>query len=601
MIDTYRKIRDLLDTRERRNALLLLCLILIMGLLEVLGVASIMPFISVASNPEIIHSNKYLSRIYHLLDFESTDSFLLFIGSCVFLVVIGSISFKAVTHWAMVRYTQMRNYSISCRLLRKYLNRQYSWFIDRHSADLGKSIITEVLQVVNSVLIPGVQLIANGVVGIFLIFLIIAVNPKIASISLILIGGSYIFIYLYVRNILNRIGIERFDSNQERFRVAHEALGGIKDVKILGIENGYLNAFRKPALRFSKAQTKNLIIGELPRFLLEAIVFGGMLILLLALLATEKGKMESVLPLIALYTFAGARLIPALQKVYQALAKIRFGKVALDSLHNDMFNDSKNNQNRINFNKKESIQLKNNIELKNVQFRYPQSEKLALKNFNLTIPANKTIAFVGSSGSGKTTAVDLILGLLSPQEGSLSVDGRIINEKNVRSWQQNIGYVPQNIFLIDDTISGNIAFGIDEKKIDKLAVEIAAKTAGLHDYITTELPNGYNTEIGERGVRLSGGQRQRIGIARALYHDPGVLVLDEATSALDNITEKDVMDAVHNLGSRKTIIIIAHRLTTVQKCDQLFMIENGNIVGKGTYNQLLLQNEYFSTLASSNM
>lgn len=601
MKSVFVKIWRLLDRRERLNAAILLSMILCMGLLEAVGVASIMPFVSVLSDRSLIHSNSYLNTAYSAFGFENTDDFLVFLGMAVFVLVVGSLGFKALTYWAMVRYTQMRNFSLSSKLLEGYLFRPYSWFLNRHSADLGKTIITEVLQVVNNALIPAVNLIANAIVGLFLLILIVLVDPLVALYASLVLGGVYLMIYALVRNRLARIGVERGRSNAERFRVAQEALGGIKDVKVHGLEASYALAFRKPALEFSRNQTKNLVIGQLPRFFLEALVFGGMLVLLLTLIFTRSGGLEAVLPLVALYVFAGARLIPAFQQVYQAFARLRYGKAALDELYEDMLETGVVSSVRTNTEAREVsaevVRVERRLELRNVVYSYPGSATPILNGLTMSIAANTTVALVGASGAGKTTAIDLILGLLAPQEGGLFVDGSEIGSHNIRAWQRNIGYVPQNIFLTDDTVAANIAFGVRRQDIDMAAVQEAALAANLHEFIINDTHRGYDTVIGERGVRLSGGQRQRIGIARALYQNPGVLVLDEATSALDNNTERAVMEAVHSLAHSKTVIIIAHRLSTVRQCDEVHFLSDGALVASGSYSELL-ENPRFHDLAT---
>jgi len=601
MIETYRKIRDLLDARERRNAVLLFGMMLVMGVLDAIGVAAVMPFISVVSNPDVVETNLFLNVVYTRLGFTSTDTFLVFLGGAVFVLVVGSLAFKALTHWAMARFVFMRDYTISCRLLKGYLNRPYIFFLNRHSADLGKSILSEVEKVVGGALLPVLNVFASGIISLFLIALIVAANPRVALVAVLILCGAYCLIYVVLRRYISHLGMERVKSNQERFQVAQEALGGIKDVKVLGLENGYIQGFAGPAQRYANSQTKNQIINLMPRFALEALVFGGMIILLLILLWKEGGDVEKVLPLIALYVFGGMRLIPALQQVYVAFAKLRFGQPALEALHRDLVETvqaedfthvRQRDENH------EVLLLKESIALDGIDYTYPQANQQALNKISLTIPARTTVGLVGSTGSGKTTAVDLILGLLEPQHGHLKIDGRPVSGETLRTWQRNIGYVPQSIFLTDDTVAANIAFGVPLHQINQVAVEEASRIAELHDFVINEMPKGYETIVGERGVRLSGGQRQRIGIARALYHDPQVLVLDEATSALDNLTEKAVMDAVHNLSHQKTIILIAHRLSTVRKCGRIFLLNCGELEAEGTFEELFEMNERFRAMAT---
>jgi ABC-type multidrug transport system fused ATPase/permease subunit len=302
-----------------------------------------------------------------------------------------------------------------------------------------------------------------------------------------------------------------------------------------------------------------------------------------------------ILPVLALYTFAGYRLMPSIQNVYAAISTLRYAQPGINALYDDtkslsLLNKTKN---------KTILQFNKSINLKHIHFQYFEASRTALKDININISANSTVGLVGATGSGKTTLVDIVLGLLEPYKGSLEVDGEIINENNRRNWQQSIGYVPQFIYLSDDTVEANIAFGVDPKDINKDAILSVAKIANLHEFFINELPKKYETYVGERGVRLSGGQRQRIGIARALYHNPKLLILDEATSSLDNLTEKVVMEAIHNLGNKITIILIAHRLSTVKKCDKIILLDNGQVKDEGTFEKLFKTNEQFKKSAEN--
>ena len=335
------------------------------------------------------------------------------------------------------------------------------------------------------------------------------------------------------------------------------------------------------------------MINQIPRFILEAVAFGSILLLILYTMA-DTGSFNNVIPILSLYVFTGYRLLPAAQQIYASFTSMSFAGPSLDKLHDDLKNLKKFNENT----EKNILTLSKKIILKNINYSYPNSSRTALNNINLIIPANSKVGFVGTTGSGKTTTVDIILGLLEAQKGTLEVDDTIITNQNTRAWQRSIGYVPQQIYLSDDTVEANIAFGQEIKNINKEAVEKAAKIANLHNFVIEELPNKYQTTIGERGVRLSGGQRQRIGIARALYHNPQVLILDEATSALDNETEEAVMEAVNNIGKNITIILIAHRLNTVKNCDIIFKLEKGRIVDQGSF-ESLINNNYISDKQTS--
>ena len=594
---TVYKLVDLLTPLERKRAGLLLGMILVMALLDMIGVVSIMPFIAVMANPELVESNVFLNTAFTVANrfgVDSAEQFLFWLGIFVFLLLLVSLAFKALTTYAQLRFALMREYSISKRLVEGYLNQPYSWFLCRNSADLGANILSEVEKVIYQAVIPMIVIIAQGAVATALLIVLVLIDPKLALIVGLTLAASYALIFKATRGFLGRIGQDRVRANQGRFITITEAFGATKEIKASGLEQAYIQRFSGPALTFASSQASAQIISQLPRFALEAIAFGGLLLVLLYLLA-QKNNLVNALPIISLYAFAGYRLMPALQQIYGAVTQLRFAGPALDTLHDDLMNLQPLSSNP----SRRAIQLNQAITLNHIQYRYPDAPDLALKNLSLCIPAKSTVGLVGATGSGKTTAVDLILGLLKAQEGALEVDGQAITENNKRAWQRTIGYVPQQIYLSDDTVSANIAFGVNINDINHVAVERAAKIANLHDFVRNELPRQYQTIVGERGVRLSGGQRQRIGIARALYHNPQVLILDEATSALDNLTEQAVMAAVHNLRHRITIIIIAHRLSTVKACDKIFFLDKGELKGEGRFEELIQKNETFKLMAAA--
>jgi ATP-binding cassette, subfamily B, bacterial PglK len=587
-----RKLLDLLTPTERKRGLLLLGMILAMALLDMIGVASIMPFMAVLANPELVETNSILNAAYTSLGFTDPQWILFALGILVFVLLMVSLAFKALTTYAQLRFTLMREYSIGKRLVEGYLHQPYSWFLSRHSADLGKTILSEVSTVINNGVIPMMNLIAQGALALALLTLLVLIDPKLAVIVGITLTTAYALIFKATRSYLVRIGIERVKANQGRFTAVSEAFGASKEVKVGGLEQAYIQRFSDPAEIYARNTATAQVIAQLPRFALEAVAFGGMLLVVLYLMA-QSGSFATALPIIALYAFAGYRLMPTVQQIYGAVTQLRFAGPALDALHADLMSLKPAYANP----SQDAIALKQAITLNNIQFRYPNTPQLALQKLSLTIHAKSTVGLVGATGSGKTTTVDLILGLLEAQEGTLEVDGQAITDHNRRSWQRAIGYVPQQIYLADDTVAANIAFGLDAKDIDQVAVERAAKIANLHEFVFNELPQQYQTTVGERGIRLSGGQRQRIGIARALYHNPQVLILDEATSALDNLTEQAVMEAVHNLGREITIVLIAHRLSTVKACDTIFLLEKGELKGQGTFEELTQVNEQFRAMA----
>jgi len=593
-----KKLFSLLTAQEKKRARILIGMILTMALLDMIGVASIMPFMAVVANPELVESNVFLKTAYAVslyVGINTTQEFLFLLGMLVFVLLVISLVFKALTTYAQLRFTLMREYSIGKRLVEGYLHQPYSWFLSRHSADLGKTILSEVGTVIGSGFIPMMTLITQSVVAIALLTLLILIDPKLAFIVGLTLAAAYALIFKFTRSLLVRIGGERLKANQARFTVVSEAFGASKEVKVGGLEQVYINRFSDPAHTFARHQATSQIISQMPRFALEAIAFGGMLLVVLYLMA-QSGSFASALPVIALYAFAGYRLMPALQQIYSSATQLRFAGPALDALHADLTSLQAAN---VQHDHLSPLPLTQAITLNHVSYCYPGAPQPALKGIDLSIPAHSTVGFVGTTGSGKTTTVDVILGLLEPQEGVLNIDGQTVNAANRRQWQRAIGYVPQHIYLADDSVAANIAFGVNSKDIDQRSVERVAKIANLHEFVSNDLPLGYDTIVGERGVRLSGGQRQRIGIARALYHNPQIFILDEATSALDNLTEQVVMEAVNKLGHEVTIILIAHRLSTVKVCDTIFLLEKGELKAQGTYEELVQDNEIFRAMAHS--
>lgn len=592
-----RKLLALLTPPERKRAGMLLLMILVMAFLDVLGVASILPFMAVLANPEFVQTNVVLNTAFTIsrhIGIYNNEQFLFSLGVIVFLLLVISLAFRALTTYAQTRFALMREYTIGKRLVEGYLHQPYSWFLSRHSAALGMNILSEVNTVIGGGMIPLMTLMAQTTVALALLIMLLVVDPQLAFTVGMVLGLAYASIYAVMNGWLKRLGQMRIDANQERFTLVSEAFGAVKEVKVGGLEQTYIQRFAKPAEIYAKGEAAASVISQLPRYALESIAFGGMMLVILYLM-NKNGDFASVLPIIALYALAGYRLMPALQQIYQSLTQLRFAGPALDALYKDLNSMQAANSQHGHMSK---LQLNQNIQLKQVSYRYPGSSQLVLDGIDLTIPVHSTVGFVGATGSGKTTTVDVILGLLEPKEGALNIDGQPITDANRRPWQRTIGYVPQQIYLTDDTVAANIAFGISAKDIDQAAVERAAKIANLHEFVVTDLPQGYATTVGERGVRLSGGQRQRVGIARALYQKPQLLILDEATSALDNLTEQAVMEAVNNLGKEITIILIAHRLSTVRKCDKIFFFERGEVKAQGTFDELIESSPQFNRMST---
>ncbi|WP_224981906.1 ABC transporter ATP-binding protein [Geomonas agri] len=595
MFNIAAKIHALLTKEERRRFIFLVLFMIVMGLIDVAGIASIMPFMAVVANPKVIETNVYLSWAYHGFGFTSTTRFLISLGFVVFFTLLASNAMKAFVLYFELNFVHLRLYSLSRRLLESYLNQPYVYFLGQNTAVLSKNILQEVSKFCHEVLRPCTQIFSRAVAATFIICLLLAVDPVLALTIVSVLGGAYSVIYVIIQRKLARIGAERFRANEERSKIASEAFGGIKDVKMLHCDGFFLDRFSLQAL---KAETKMVgygLMSQLPSYIMEVTAFGGILIIVLYFLFVR--DFESTLPVIALYAFAGVRLMPALQGIFSALTILRFNLPIVDSLHRDLTATPV-----VPIGPKGAIsamKFEKAITLSSIVFSYPGAGMPVIKGLDLTIEKNASIGLVGGTGSGKTTLVDVILGLLLPASGSLLVDGVAVTPDNVEKWHRNLGYVPQHIYLCDDTVAANIAFGVPPDKIAVDAVQRAAMIANLHDFVVNELPLGYETVVGERGVRLSGGQRQRIGIARALYQDPEVLIMDEATSALDGATENAVMQGLHNLLGKKTIVTIAHRFTTLKECDVIYVIDKGRIVEQGTYAQLSSFSQRFQAMARS--
>ena len=595
---TIKKILYLLTPRERKYAGFLLVMALVMAFIDMIGVASILPFVAVLSNPSLIETNVILKTMFQYSNnfgIETNQQFMFVLGIIVFVLFITSIALKALTTYLQLVFMCMQEYSVAKRLVENYVHQPYTWFLNKHSADLGKTILSEVNLVVQNSLNPLILIITQFFVAIAIVSLLILNNPKLALIAFLTLVVTYVLTYTFVRKTLAYIGEERLKNNKLRFTAVSEVFNAFKEVKVGVLEKIYIKRFTDPSKTLAKHEGSAKVLAALPHFALEAIAFGGMLLLIIILMS-KSDTLDTALPLIALYAFAGYRLMPAIKQIYIGIAQLRYVGPSLDTLVEDLKNLKPLNldENQI------SLPLNKEITLNHIDYHYPNSSKTVIKDISLSIPARSIIGIVGSTGSGKTTTVDIILGLLEPKKGTLEIDNIIINKENYRSWQRTVGYVPQQIYITDDTVAANIAFGVDYKNINQEVVEHAAKIANLHEFVINELPMQYKTKVGERGVKLSGGQRQRIGIARALYHKPQLLVMDEGTSSLDNITEHIIMETISKIKRNITIILIAHRLNTVKDCDNIFVLENGQVKEQGSFEELIKNSENFNRMVKPN-
>tara|TARA_B100000989_G_scaffold293307_1_gene270496 strand:+ start:1344 stop:3131 length:1788 start_codon:yes stop_codon:yes gene_type:complete len=565
---------------------------LVVSLLEIVGVASVAPFISMVFDRDLIQENASLLWIYQTLEFKNNDEFIVFFGILVIIFLLLANTYQSLHHYFTTYFSKLFGHDFSMKLLKKYLSKDYQFFLDRNSSEFSKNIIIEVDRVVKGVIMAGIITISRAILVLCMSIFLISLNPLMGFFLLFGIGGSYALIYLFFRKSLATTGRKSSIYTADRLKVTSEAFGAIKELKLYNNSDIFLGRFEHPSLNTAKYTAKSLLISLIPKYLMETIAFASLIGSVLYMI-TIGYEQSFILASLTLYAFAGYRLIPGFQMLYQQITLIKFNYPALVFLLADLETEPKKQTLAL----PEEIKFEDKIVLEGISFTFPKTKKKILDRMNIEIQKNSSIGLVGSTGSGKTTFVDLLLGLIKQDEGKITVDGVELNDSNIASWQKKIGYVPQEIFLYDDSIKKNIAFGIPDESVDSSKLEKAINNSQLDQFIES-LPNGSNTIVGERGVKLSGGQRQRIGIARALYNDPEILFMDEATSSLDGKTEDIIMESINHLSSQLTLFLVAHRVTTLRECDQIYFLENGKIIESGSYTYLLENSKSFKDLSN---
>ena len=600
MIDfsIWKKAWALLDARERRNAWIVLGIIIVGALASAVMVGSVMPFLAVLADPSKIETTPALAWAYDAFGFTTTYGFLVGLGLVSFAVIVLSSLIQIARSWAVARFSMMRMHSISHRLLATYMAQPYAFFLNRHSGEMGPRVLSETGQVVMQFLRPAAEFVAAFMTTMAIFGLLLWVEPLVAVLAFAVLGGIYGAIYLGTRRMLRRLGRVRVAANTARFRFANESLTGIKDIKLLGREWTYVDRYNGPSIRMAETQVKVLVVSSVPHFALQAVALGGIILLCLVFIdpagVEPAAALGGLLPILGVFAFAGQRLLPEISTLYQSLAQIQVGSASVEAVHEDFVLSRAGAQ--LSRDPVNGLSLRKSLRLEGVFYSYPNSEQSGVRDVSLTIRAGEKIGIVGTTGAGKTTLADVILGLLEPTQGRLVVDETVIAPDNLRSWMQSVAYVPQDIFLMDAPVAENIALGVPPDEIDFERIRKAAQIARIDRFVEGELPKGYQTQIGERGVLLSGGQRQRIGIARAMYHDADLIVFDEATSALDNLTEAEVMEAIDALPGDKTVVMIAHRLSTVKRCDRIIVLDEGRVVGCDTWTALMSGNAAFQRI-----
>lgn len=576
------------STREKLEIVLLFIAAIIGSLMECLGVGIFMPFVNVLMDTDSIQQTWYLRYFYEVFHFASTENFLVALTFCIIAIFVIKNLYLIAEKYAIYFFSFNMQRNISTRLLHAYMNEPYTFHLNKNISVLQRSMQEDAGLFSNAV-IHFMELFIEITTCIALGISLFCISP---SMTLVIVGllvlCMSLFLYL-ARRFATGFGKECQTYKAMLYQWMNQALGGIKEIKVLGREQYFIESYDDYYKLYAKGQRISRLLGAIPKYVVEMVSISGMLIAIILKMKYGQTDIVTFIPQLSAFAIAAFRLMPAVGRINEHNTSIMYAAPSIELVYHDLLDVDRSNNEDYQEHAPNIIHsetghadlandwsLRNQLRVNGIYYRYPGTEEDVINNAEFCIPRGQTIALIGESGSGKTTMADIILGLLTPQHGEILVDDKNIYS-NMNAWHKTIGYIPQTIYLSDDTIRNNVAFGIHEKDIDDDAIMRAIEKAQLYDFIES-LPNGLETVVGDRGVRLSGGQRQRIGIARALYHNPEILVLDEATSALDNETETAVMDAIDGLRGEKTMIIIAHRLTTIRNADQIYEVKDGKVI-----------------------
>ncbi len=576
--DLIRRVLFLARPYGRAKLGLIFSLSFAQALFQVIGITSIFPFLAIAADPERIRRSHFGTRFLSLFPPMENRQLLLVAGIIAIAGLVASNAVNLLAEYARTRYSQNFGHWLRVRLLRRMASQPYTYFLQRNSGDLLKKIVGDVGNYTGGVLLPLLDSIARGLTAALLLATLFLVQPLIALSAATLLGGFYVVLFRLLARKRREVDENLRTSVGGLFREAQQMLGGIKPVKVHRAEEHFLSRFAKHSAIVARMHAWLPVLANSARCFVEPLAFGGLVVAVL-LLAARGREFSDILPNLGVMALAGYRLLPALQLLYSQLTQISTMRHAVDEVYDEFVAAETDKSIPLAISTDDLAPARpfdwhDAITLREVSFRYPGAPRPALHGLSLTIPKNSSVGVIGPTGSGKSTLVDLLLGLYEATAGAILVDGRPLTQALVPSWQACIGYVPQDIFLLDDTIARNVAFGLPDNEIDLARLREACAMAQLLDFIETDLPDGFDTNVGERGVRLSGGQRQRIGLARALYHRPSLLILDEATSALDMTTEAKLLQALRSLAGKLTMVVAAHRLSAVANCNQLIDLGN---------------------------
>ena len=570
------KLGYIFDKRDKWKIALLLAAVVIGSFLELLGVTIFMPFINIIQEPGEIQRKWYLRMFYELFHFQSAKSFLAALSAAIIVVYVVKNVYLIIEKSYIYRFSYNTQMKLSTRLLNTYMKEPYTFHLNKNIATLQRSLQEDTAKFMQ-VILYSLELVAELAVCFVLVVYLLFVSKSITVIVLGLLVVCVGAFLLLTRKYSRKLGQDNQGYQGKIYQWMNQALGGIKEIKILGREEFFTEEYRKYYIKFAKGLRIARTISILPKYAVEAVAISGLLIGIIVKLLLGEADMAYYIPQLTVFAVAAFRLMPSVGRINEHATNTLYALPSVDLVYHDLV-EIEDYIEKQDSEVKEDWNLCRGIEVKNVTYCYPDTDEPVIEDASLSIQKGRTAAFIGASGAGKTTMVDIILGLLTPQKGVVLADDINVHEKP-RTFHAQVGYIPQVIYLSDDTIRNNISFGVKESDIDEQAVRRSMEKAQLTEFVDS-LVHGLDTIVGDRGVRLSGGQRQRIGIARALYHDPEILVLDEATSALDNDTEAAVMEAVENLRGMKTMIIIAHRLTTIRNADLIYEVEGGRVSPK---------------------
>jgi len=573
----------ILSKKQLYKLIFIQFLIIIMSIFELISIASIAPFMAIVSDTSLINDNSTIQNIYNYLHFKNENDFLIFLSLIVFSLFIISVIVSLLTTWRLLRYSQKVGAEISISLFSHYLNQDWLFHSQNSSNEFSRKIFEEVKRLTGGIIQPLLHLNNKLILTIFMVIALLFYNFNVAIITLIIFGIFYLSIFLMLRKKLYINSIEISNLNKNRYNLIGEAFGGIKELIINNNFFIFLNQFSSSNMRFAYTSSNNQAMAQLPKFIAELVAIGSVLFLIIYLLILNNSELNKLLPTLAIFGIAGFKILPAFQQIFASIATIKGNISAFNSIKKELSIAKK--QNNESNNRIKKVSFNNYIKIENLSYQYDNKKSFALKNIDLILNKYSKTGIVGKTGSGKSTLIDILTGLIYPSEGSISVDLQKIKFDNVKGWRKNIAYIPQNIFLFDTTVLENITFCNNFNEIDVKRFEKAIEVANVNEFINT-LSDNFNSRIGQRGVQLSGGQRQRIGIARALYQDKPIIILDEATSSLDSTTEKNIINSILDVYKEKTVISITHRVENLKHFDKIIVIDESKIINSGTFEEL---------------